>query len=161
MTAQLSVLIAYDGSELSRRAVRSAGALLSGARAVVLHAYEPVPPVLPTAVGGTAPMPGPELGLAAEEAESAERRALDVAREGVREAEGAGLAATPAIVVASGSSGVAGAIVEAARNADASLIVVGSHGRSALRAALLGSVSTAVLHRSDTPVLVVPSRPSG
>jgi nucleotide-binding universal stress UspA family protein len=161
MLAQTSVLIAYDGSELSQRAIRSAGALLSGGRVVVLHVYEPIPPVIPAAAAGPVVAPVPELGVAAGQAAgSAEQRALDVAREGVREAESVGLSATPEIVVAAGTSGVAEAIVETARNRDASLIVVGSHGRSALRAALLGSVSTAVLHRSQIPVLVVPSRPS-
>jgi nucleotide-binding universal stress UspA family protein len=47
-------------------------------------------------------------------------------------------------------------IVELARARDAAVIVIGSRGHGAVRGALLGSVSSAVLHRADRPVLVVP-----
>jgi hypothetical protein len=46
--------------------------------------------------------------------------------------------------------------VELARNLDAALIVVGSRGRGAVRAALLGSFSTSVLANASCPVVVVP-----
>jgi nucleotide-binding universal stress UspA family protein len=45
-------------------------------------------------------------------------------------------------------------LVAAAR--DAALLVVGSRGAGALSRALLGSVSTSVLHHAQTPVVVVP-----
>jgi nucleotide-binding universal stress UspA family protein len=155
------LLVAYDGSDLSRQAIRHAGALLKGRRAVVLHVHEPVAPLVPTPVDVAMVAAGPALDRESERAaELARRRADEIVREGTREAEGAGLSATSEIVVASGTSGIADAIVEAARSADASLIVVGSHGRSAIAAAVLGSVSTAVLHRSSVPVLVVPARPN-
>ena len=48
-------------------------------------------------------------------------------------------------------------IVELARARDAELIVVGSRGLGAVAGALLGSVSSAIIHRADRPVLVVPS----
>jgi nucleotide-binding universal stress UspA family protein len=47
-------------------------------------------------------------------------------------------------------------IVKAAKKSKADLIVMGSHGRSALAAAVLGSVAYGVMHKDITiPVLVV------
>jgi nucleotide-binding universal stress UspA family protein len=51
-------------------------------------------------------------------------------------------------------------IVELARTRNAPVIVVGSRGLGAIAGALLGSVSSAVIHRADRPVLVVPALPS-
>jgi len=47
------------------------------------------------------------------------------------------------------------AILGVAHERSADQIVVGSHGRGPLARATLGSVSHAVLHRSDVPVVVV------
>ena len=47
------------------------------------------------------------------------------------------------------------AIVHAAREMNASLIVMGTHGRRGWRRALLGSVASTVLHETDRPVLTV------
>ncbi len=47
-------------------------------------------------------------------------------------------------------------IVKAAKKSKADLIVMGSHGRSALKAAFLGSVAYGVIHKdTKIPVLVV------
>jgi nucleotide-binding universal stress UspA family protein len=50
-------------------------------------------------------------------------------------------------------------VVELAQDRNAPLIVVGSRGLGAVAGAILGSVSSAIIHRADRPVLVVP-RPS-
>ena len=47
-------------------------------------------------------------------------------------------------------------IVAHAEKTDADLIVVGSHGRSGLHHALLGSVAERVMQKARRPVLVVP-----
>ena len=46
-------------------------------------------------------------------------------------------------------------IVKAAKNWPADLIVIGSHGRSGMRRAFLGSVAEAVMRQAPCPVLVV------
>jgi len=46
-------------------------------------------------------------------------------------------------------------ISQTAKNCDASLIVVGSHGWGPIRRLVFGSVSKAVLHHAPCPVLVV------
>jgi nucleotide-binding universal stress UspA family protein len=49
-------------------------------------------------------------------------------------------------------------IVKEAKKAGANLIIMGSHGRSALSAAVLGSVSYGVIHNdSSIPILIVRS----
>ena len=47
-------------------------------------------------------------------------------------------------------------VVEAARELGATFVVIGSHGRRGLRAAVLGSVSHAVATSSPCPVVIVP-----
>jgi nucleotide-binding universal stress UspA family protein len=48
-------------------------------------------------------------------------------------------------------------ILDVVRQVDAELIVVGTHGATAVEHALLGSVSNALVHHSERPVLVVPA----
>ena len=51
-------------------------------------------------------------------------------------------------------------ICEVARDRDASMIVIGSHGWGTVQRLLFGSVSAAVLHHAPCPVLVVRSEAS-
>jgi nucleotide-binding universal stress UspA family protein len=61
-----------------------------------------------------------------------------------------------ALEIRKGSRDVATLIAEAAADADADLIVVGTHGRGGFTAALMGSVARALCHTAGRPVLVVP-----
>ena len=50
-------------------------------------------------------------------------------------------------------------LVEVARSVEADLLVMGSHGKGAVKRLLLGSVSEGVLRQAPCPVLVVPDVP--
>jgi nucleotide-binding universal stress UspA family protein len=135
------ILIAYDGSDLAKAAIRQAGLLLRpGRRVVVLTVWDfPV-------VTGFAPMSADET-VSTSLVADAER----VAADGARLAEQHGFEATPEI---SHGGPTWARIVARAEQDGADLIVLGSHGRSGIAYALLGSVATAVLHHAPCPVLV-------
>lgn len=48
-------------------------------------------------------------------------------------------------------------ILQEASDVDADMIVVGSHGKSAMHQLLLGSISKGVMRKSSLPVLVIPT----
>jgi nucleotide-binding universal stress UspA family protein len=49
-------------------------------------------------------------------------------------------------------------ILEEAEKLDVDMIVVGTHGRSAMYQLIMGSVSEEILHKSLCPILVIPTR---
>ena len=136
------VLFAYDGSEHAKNAIRQAGReLRSGRRATVLTVWQPFVPTL--VVGG--------VNLPADLAARVEGEARDVAAEGASLAREAGFDAEP--LVDTGEP-VWQRIVEVADERDASVVVLGSHGRSGIRAMLVGSVAEAVAQHTDRTVLI-------
>jgi nucleotide-binding universal stress UspA family protein len=143
------LLLCFDGSEEARRAVERAGVLFAGRRALVVTVWQPIADLDGLAwMGATASQVNVvELNRAA--AEDGGR----VADEGVRVALEAGLKAEPFAVEATGS--VWNTIVEVADRYDAAAIVMGSRGLTGARSMLLGSVSSAVLHHADRPMLVI------
>lgn len=143
------LILCYDGSKDAKHAIRRAGGLFAGRRARVVTVWQPT-----AAPGG--------LGFAGETAGMVDLFELDraaaqagdrVADEGARLAREAGLLAEPVAVQAAGP--VWKTIVELADRDDAATIVMGSRGRAGLRAMLLGSVSSAVVHHADRPTLIV------
>ena len=146
------VLLAYDGSEHARTAIEEAGRLLSpGRSAVVLTAWQPLQTV--PFFGGVA-MPS----VSEEVLREGEKEAQAVAREGAKLASAAGFDAEA--VVEEGTP-IWHRIVTAADEYDASVVVLGSHGRSGLSYAAMGSVATSVAHHIDRAVLITRAKGDG
>ena len=143
MQKRQTYLVATDGSEGSNAALAEATWLAerSGASLSLVYVREAPLPV----VGE----PYYQRALSAEL-----RRGREVLDSAAATAEAAGIRTQIDLLEGRPSE----RIVELARNRDVDLIVVGSRGRGAIGAALLGSVSESVLHHADRPVLIV--RPS-
>ncbi len=141
------VVFAYDGSVLAKLAIAEAGRLLADGRdALVLTVWQPFDV-------GFVPVAG--LQLDAKEIEDVQRAAEQTADEGASLAEAAGFRArSDAIETAPTWKG----IVHVADDQDASLIVLGSHGRTGFADLLLGSVAAAVAAHSRRSVLITHRR---
>lgn len=135
-----TILHPTDFSEPSEHALSLAAALARdhGARLVLLHV---VPP--PAVLGGDA------LVLPPPDTHDEEKRRLD------RLAVPAGLPAERRL--AEGDPAVE--ILRLAKECNADLIVLGTHGRTGLRRLLMGSVAEQIVRWSDCPVLTVKTPP--
>jgi nucleotide-binding universal stress UspA family protein len=132
------LLLAVDQSENSRKAVPAVIELAraGGGTVHVLHVRELYYPVPPTVRGDSA------------------EEAQELVDGIVKELQAAGVTVEGAVRPSTGGS-PAGAVLDYAREVDAGMIVVGSHGRSPLGGLLLGSVAHKLTQLSTCPVLVV------
>ncbi|MFZ5469124.1 MAG: universal stress protein [Myxococcota bacterium] len=137
------ILVAIDGSEASRRAVRRAAELAHAFHARLTLAHTAPPP--------TPWDPGEELVDAVEFQETYERyaeRLLDAYRS-MPELRGL----TVDTLLLHGST--AEAIADAAEASDVGMVAIGSRGLGAVSRVLLGSVSDRLVHICPKPLLVV------
>ena len=142
------ILVATDGSPLSKKAVKSAIALAAqnGADLVALT----VVPRYPTSyLDGAIAFSPEDIARIEKQWADSSKVMLDaiVTR--------AGASGVKVKAVTMSSDLVAESIVAAARKHKADLIVMASHGRKGLRRLLLGSETQHVLTHSDLPVLVL------
>jgi nucleotide-binding universal stress UspA family protein len=142
------VLIGYDGHD-------DAAAELLGARKAIVQtvwtSYEEV------VAAGVIGMPAAMAAAGAERPDQElEERARGIAEEGVAVAKAAGLDASGGAARERGST--SRTLIHGAGEHRAAAMVVGSHGRSAISATLLGSVAAGLVHHSPVPLLVVPDR---
>jgi nucleotide-binding universal stress UspA family protein len=148
--AERPVVLCYDGSPDARHAIRRAGEMFLGHSALVITVWQP------TGGLGTFVWAGESAGAvdfqALDHAVAAE--SFRIAREGTSIAQEVGLSAECLVVKAGGP--VWKAILEVAERRDATTIVMGSRGLTGLRSLLLGSVSSAVVHHTARPTLVIP-----
>jgi nucleotide-binding universal stress UspA family protein len=151
-SGEAPILIAYDGSDNAKHAIAVAGEALAARPALVVTVWESV-----LGLAYRHPMPG-DLGVTQDVVEEMDRgarkAATEAAEEGVELARSAGLDAEPLAYRGDGSTHEA--IVELARDREARTVVVGTRGRSTVKAMLLGSVSYGVVHHCRRPVLAVP-----
>jgi nucleotide-binding universal stress UspA family protein/MFS family permease len=144
------VLFAYDGSPVAMAAIAEAGRQLPARRdAIVLTVWR-------TFGVDFIPEPGAQFNAACagEVGEAAEQ----TAGHGAALAEAAGFRAQPLAVQGTPTGK---AVVDAADDNDASLIVLGSRGRGGLGGRIGGSIAADVASHSQRPVLIVHDHAGG
>jgi nucleotide-binding universal stress UspA family protein len=149
-----TIVVGVDGSAPSLAALRwgAEEAKLRNARLVVVHAWVFIPPA-PLAEPGLAPIPAIDFTGQLEAQRDAAEAELDTAlAEGLPEP--GGLEVERKLV----DDDAGEALEKEAKAAD--LVVVGSRGRSGIKAALLGSVSRHVVDHAACPVVVVKGPPT-
>jgi nucleotide-binding universal stress UspA family protein len=144
------ILCPVDFSEFSHHALAYATAMASwyGARVTILHVHTlGVPPWVLAS----------ETGFSGAEAQrlSAEHRA-QLTTELQRFATTTAASDVEVDFIVDEGDDPAAAIVRASESANASVIVLGTHGRSGVARIVLGSVTEHVLHLARCPVLAVP-----
>jgi nucleotide-binding universal stress UspA family protein len=149
-----AIVVGVDGSEASRDAIRWAAeeARLRSTSLVAVYAWSFIPPQ-PIGDPGMLAVPVSDLPGQLDAEKDAARAALDAA---VDEVLGGEQGVEVERKLAEGDAGD----VLVAESADAELLVVGSHGRSGFKAAILGSVSRHVVAHASCPVVVVKTRPA-
>lgn len=143
----MKILIPVDGSRLSQNAVEfvASRTTLVGASPEVLlvNAQWPISSQAERIIGRAA-----TRAIYREQAEK-------VARPALQSLQGAGITAQLKVAVGSPAE----AIAHEADASGADLVVMGSHGRTELKRALLGSVAYGVLARTRVPVLLLRGKP--
>lgn len=146
------ILIAYDGSDDAKEVIDHIASLAPNGDVSIVNVWEPMMDVM-ARVGVPWPMAGYGLDVTAVD-EASEKRARELAEEGAVRAREAGL--TAVAVAERRVFDVAGTLLAAADELGADAIATGSRGLTGVHS-LLGSVSHALVHHADRPIIVVPS----
>ncbi|WP_311172894.1 universal stress protein [Halobellus ordinarius] len=141
MAAVDEVLVAYDGTPLSEKALAHALEVYSDASITVLHVIDYI-----------------EESYSAKALigdETLRERARDQSAALLAEAEAKAVEHDREVTTASEVGKSADGIIEYAETHGIDVIVIGSHGRSGISRVLLGSVAETVMRRASLPVTVV------
>jgi nucleotide-binding universal stress UspA family protein len=145
------IVIGYDGSPASDRAVEEASTVLAARRALVVAVWEPNRAFEP--IDTLIPLAPVDIRTAMEVDQAMYKQAQRIAEQGATRAREAGLDAE-GLAVADEAT-VARTLLRLAEERDAPAIVVGAHGHRAVRELLLGSTTQEIVRHSRCPVLVV------
>lgn len=145
------IVVGIDGSEAGDVALRWAAdiARVLEGKLVVVHAWTYIPPA-PLSEPGLMPVPAGDL---VDELETERNAAEAVLEEALKRVGVSAVDVDRRLVEASAGE----ALVAAAEGAD--LVVVGSHGHSAIGAAILGSVSRHVEKHAPCDVMIIRPKP--
>ena len=150
------VVVAYDGTPNSRRAVTYAARFLAPHRAVLLTVWRPlrqgVEQLSYDLDGPPDPDDPDDIDIALADAQRTNAEGIALARR-------FGLSAEPLCVAVRGT--VWRTIIDTADRLDVDLIVTGTRGTTGFRALLQSSIADRVLRRGRRPVLIVPPGPGG
>jgi nucleotide-binding universal stress UspA family protein len=154
MSGERPIVIFYDGSRDARAAVAEAARLFPGGRATVVHIWESLETTIAFRYS-LAGMTGALDEVMQELDASGAKAAARIGEEGAQLAREAGLQAEPAVERAHQRAWACA--VEWLEGHPASVVVVGSRGVGRVSSMLLGSFSSAMVHRARLPVLVIPA----
>jgi len=150
--ATMSILLCYDGSPSSKHALAVGRATLSTDEIVLLYVWRP-PAVIAADAFSEPDGAGPTITqLECREIE----RAHAITDEGSELAEAHGGPTVGVRIERQHPGGVSATILEVADQLQSELIVVGTHGNTAVEPGLLGSVSGELVPKTSIPILVVP-----
>lgn len=138
-----TVLVAFDGSPLAERALTYAIETFPEAAITTVYVINPIDSVVDVEAGGLA-VAGDWYDRAQDRAGRINAAAADLAADRGTELDTVTSVGKPAT-----------AILDYARDHGIDQIVMGSHGRSGLDRAILGSVAETVTRRARIPVTVI------
>jgi len=142
------ILVATDGSTLSKKAVTHAIGL-AAATGAELMAFKVVPRYPQAYFEGSIPLNAKEVARIESQWAEEAQKAVDAVQ---KAAEAKGVTAKG---IVTRSDIVSDAIIAAAKKQKADLVIMASHGRKGIKRLLLGSETQQVLTHCQVPVLVL------
>ncbi len=142
-----NIMVAFDGSEDSVKAIRAACSLARkyGSKVAIAHAYSfPI-----STLGGASPMAIPDVQPLEDAAKARASSALD---HGLRIAKEEGVSAVGELIEA---PSIVQALLDYATEQKIDLIVTGTRGMTGFKKLIMGSVSSGLVSHAECPVLVV------